>query len=105
MTMGDELLDALNEEQDAKRRAADRAERLQELREALDTIKSCALDWNCLEADVCTAFLNSPWYAPGDEEAPFFSEAFLYCLLGKEEARTVLAIVNRVLQALGEVGR
>ncbi len=33
-------------------------------------------------------------YEPGDENAPFFSEAFLYNLLGKEAARTVLAHIR-----------
>jgi hypothetical protein len=40
-------------------------------------------------------------YAEGDEEAPFFSEAFLYNLIGKEEARTVLALMHTLLQAGG----
>jgi hypothetical protein len=38
-------------------------------------------------------------YTEGDEEAPFFSEAFLYNLLGKDNARTVLSIVNRLVEA------
>jgi len=33
--------------------------------------------------------------------APFFSEAYLYALLGKEAARTVLAVVNSVIRAAG----
>lgn len=40
-------------------------------------------------------------YAEGDERAPFFSEAFLYNLLGKEDARTVLALMHTLLQAGG----
>lgn len=35
-------------------------------------------------------------YADGDETAPFFTEAFLYNLLGKDEARSVLSIVRRL---------
>lgn len=35
-------------------------------------------------------------YAEGDEKAPFFTEAFLYNLLGKDEARSVLGIVRRL---------
>ena len=34
-------------------------------------------------------------YEKGDELAPFFSEAFLYNLLGKEDARTLLALGKR----------
>lgn len=40
-------------------------------------------------------------YAEGDENAPFFSEAFLYNLLGKDEARSVLAIVRRLSKLAG----
>jgi hypothetical protein len=40
-------------------------------------------------------------YTEGDEEAPFMTEAYLYSLLGKEEARTVLAIGGRLRKALG----
>ena len=31
-----------------------------------------------------------------DSQAPFFSEAYLYNLLGKEEARSLLAIIDRL---------
>lgn len=45
---------------------------------------------------------DQPWgYDPEDEKAPFFSEAFLYNLLGKEDARTVLAYTRRIGEALG----
>lgn len=39
----------------------------------------------------------------GDPEvdAEFFSEAFLYALIGKEDARTLLAKVGRVAKAFG----
>lgn len=40
-------------------------------------------------------------YTKGDERAPFMSEAFLYNLLGKEEARTVLAVWNKLKVAAG----
>lgn len=40
-------------------------------------------------------------YADGDEHAPFFSEAFLYNLLGKYEARSVLGIVRRLSKLAG----
>jgi hypothetical protein len=40
-------------------------------------------------------------YDEGDEAAPFFSEAFLYNLLGKDEARSVLGIVRRLAMLAG----
>lgn len=40
-------------------------------------------------------------YAEGDEHAPFFTEAFLYNLLGKDEARSVLGIVRRLAVLAG----
>lgn len=40
-------------------------------------------------------------FAEGDEHAPFFSEAFLYNLLGKDEARSVLGIMRRLTKLAG----
>jgi len=40
-------------------------------------------------------------YTPGDEDAPFFSEAYLYTLLGKEDARSLLSRMRELAQALG----
>jgi len=40
-------------------------------------------------------------YSAGDEEAPFFSEAFLYNLVGKDEARSILGIVRRLCVQAG----
>jgi hypothetical protein len=40
-------------------------------------------------------------YSEGDERAPFFTEAFLYNLLGKDEARSVLHIVRRLCELAG----
>lgn len=37
-------------------------------------------------------------YEEGDEMAPFFSEAFLYNLLGKEDARTVRALLRNLIE-------
>lgn len=37
----------------------------------------------------------------GDEDAPFFSEAFLYTLIGKDSARSILARLRRLEEALG----
>ena len=36
-----------------------------------------------------------------DEKQPFFSEAYLYNLLGKEDARTLLALMSQLCKSLG----
>lgn len=38
---------------------------------------------------------------PGDDKAPLFSEAYLYPLFGKDDARTILALLRAVERALG----
>ena len=43
----------------------------------------------------------SPGYDEGDEKCPFFSERFLYPLLGKDDARTVLGTLKRVIVSSG----
>jgi len=40
-------------------------------------------------------------YEEGDEDAPFFSASYLYNLLGKDNARTVLAALRRFITAMG----
>ena len=42
-------------------------------------------------------FKQSGFYSKGDENAPFFSEAFLYNLLGKGDARSLLGMLDRAL--------
>lgn len=44
---------------------------------------------------------DSDFYEAGDERAPFFSEAYLYNLLGKDDARSVLIGLRRVCKAAG----
>lgn len=39
-------------------------------------------------------FEESGYYEKGDEDAPFFSEAYLYNLLGKDDARTLLYLIQ-----------
>ena len=46
-------------------------------------------------------FTELPGYAKGDEEAPFFSEGFLYPLLGKENARSVLSCIHDLIKLAG----
>jgi hypothetical protein len=40
-------------------------------------------------------------YEEGDELRPFFTEAFLYNLMGKDEARSVLSIIRRLSNLAG----
>ena len=40
-------------------------------------------------------------YEKGDEDAPFFTEAFLYNLIGKEDARELIGIVRKLCEATG----
>lgn len=49
-----------------------------------------------------SSFKKSGYYSKGDEDAPFLSESFLYNLLGKSDARSLLGMLNR---ALGSRGR
>ena len=44
---------------------------------------------------------NEGMYDEGDETAPFFTEAFLYNLLGKDDARSVLGIIRRLSALAG----
>jgi hypothetical protein len=46
-------------------------------------------------------FTRREGYSKGDELAPFFSEAMLYPLLGKEDARTVLAYIHNLMKVGG----
>lgn len=44
-------------------------------------------------------------FTEGDEDAPFFTETFLYLMIGKEDARTLLAYMRNVAEAVGGVAR
>lgn len=41
------------------------------------------------------------FYDKGDEEVPVICETFLYPLLGKDDARTFMALLNHVLRIVG----
>ena len=45
--------------------------------------------------------VDNDYYEDGDETAPLMSEGFLYPLLGKEDARSVLARWREVLESCG----
>ena len=40
-------------------------------------------------------------YEEGDEKAPFFSETYLYNLMGKDGARTVLSYIRKLCDIVG----
>ena len=40
-------------------------------------------------------------YGEPDHDCPFFTEMYLYALLGKEDARTVLAYIGAIARAVG----
>jgi len=44
---------------------------------------------------------KNPYYRAGDEKAPFYSEAFLYPLLGKDDGRTVCYSFDRLCEYVG----
>lgn len=44
---------------------------------------------------------GNPYYRKGDEKAPFYSEAFLYPLLGKDAGRTVCYAFERLCGLVG----
>lgn len=44
---------------------------------------------------------KNPYYRKGDEKMPFYSEAFLYPLLGKEDGRTVCYSFERLCELVG----
>lgn len=43
---------------------------------------------------------ENPMYEEGDEACPFFTEAYLYVLLGKEDARSLLNITKQLRETL-----
>ncbi len=58
-------------------------------------------DWKRELKRLGKAWYGQDVYEEGDETMPFFSEAFLYLLLGKEDARSLLGRLDRLGEALG----
>lgn len=58
------------------------------------------LRWK-LESPPPRGFKSSGYYSKGDEESPFYSEAYLYNLLGKDDARTVLGYLHQLMEISG----
>jgi hypothetical protein len=54
-----------------------------------------------LESSPLRGFKSADCYSKGDEDAPFFSESYLYNLVGKDDARTVLAYVHSLMKVAG----
>lgn len=51
--------------------------------------------------NIGTRAMSGDVWSKEDASAPFFSEAFLYTLLGKEDARSVLGLIHRLAEASG----
>ena len=66
----------------------------------VDEAKKKLLEWTPENFD-SEQFKESLYYEKGDENAPFFSEAFLYNLLGKEDARTLLYLLREAFGIKG----
>lgn len=63
-----------------------------------DKLDAFCLEWQIDKGRFPNFFAEG--YEEGDENAPFFSEACLYCLIGKEDARTILALINNFYRLL-----
>lgn len=51
-----------------------------------------------LRPELIKIMKRTPGYEKGDEDSPFFSEAMLYVLFGKEQARDILGFVEKALR-------
>lgn len=51
-----------------------------------------------LESAPLRGFKSGDGYSKGDEDAPFFSESYLYNLVGKDDARTVLGYISHLMR-------
>lgn len=68
------------------------------LKKALESLKSFKVDSAPMHFNE-----ENIYYSPGNEDAPFASEGFLYALLGKEDGRSMLSRIRRlesVIEAL-----
>ncbi len=54
-----------------------------------------------LESAPLRGFKSGDYYSKGDEDAPFFSESYLYSLVGKDDARTVLGYLHHLAKMAG----
>ncbi len=79
--------------QAVRRRAAQSGESRQDALQKLESF--------IVEDRPCGFTAENVYYEDGDESAPFMTETFLYPLLGKEDARTVLALWRKVRESCG----
>lgn len=77
-------------------------QQLEAARQAFRDLQLVSIDEEWTGLKVACAVLESDYFEEGDEEAPFFTETYLYNLFGKEAARTILAAVRNLGRALGE---
>jgi len=70
-------------------------------KEAKQELDQFCLEWSIDKKRFPQFFKKDQGYEKGDEEAPFLSEACLYNLIGKEDARTVLALIGNLERLLG----
>lgn len=90
--MSEVIIDGVRYRPVDEEEAQELAERLREFRlEATDYWRN-----HFIQSDTTEDGGRYGMYDEGDEEAPFFTEAFLYNLLGKDEARSALGIVRRL---------
>ena len=94
-------------EHEARRRADDlihefikvvRSSHSTDLRERLAKLREWEPEWT---PQVVREEFKECGVEPG-EVVPFFTEAYLYPLLGKEDARTLLALMRPVWELIGE---
>lgn len=75
--------------------------RIEELESSQEKARAAVIELYSFTVEATHLDKTSKYYEDGDESTPFFSESYLYNLLGKEDARTVLAYLHRVESPLG----
>lgn len=90
---------ALKKELKAPLRMADYKAMLSQGVEAIEKLKTWAPEAGPSILKACKHFQK------GDEDSPFFTETFLYLTLGKEDARTLLAMMRMLAQGIGGMAR
>jgi hypothetical protein len=76
-------------------------DRNQKILEAAKKLYAFHLEWSLDKVRFPQFFNRKCGYVDQDEKAPFFSEACLYNLFGKDDARTILALIHNILWSAG----
>jgi len=71
----------------------------EDFRMALERLKTFTLDGG-LDPRIVEIMKESPYYEEGDEDKNFFT-CILFSLIGKEDARTVIAMIENMARAAG----